>query len=102
MENSWTLRQELLIEKERRNYQAETSWNKLNDLCSMMRSKLLELEDLSKSFTDLIKMWEVKATNQWECIAQSILAMRHIEDARMRFWKVIQYWSEEQKSIYDK
>jgi hypothetical protein len=102
METTWTTREALLIEREWSNQNSETSWNRLNDLCSMMRSKLWEIEDLSKSLTELIKMWAVITANQWECIAQSILAMRHVEDARMRFGKVIQYWSVEQKSIYDK
>ena len=36
-----------------------------------------------------------------EVIAQATLALRHIEDARMRYWKVIQY-SWDGVSVYDK
>ena len=52
----------------------------------LLRSKLLEIENMAKNLISWLKLqWN------WEVIAQSILALRHIEDARMRFWKVIQY-----------
>lgn len=84
------------------NHPAVRTWNDIVDISSMMRDKLKELEDLARSYSDLIKDTNFDEwLNQWEVIAQSILAMRHIEDARMKYWKVIQYtttWT----SCYDK
>jgi hypothetical protein len=39
--------------------------------------------------------------NKGECIAHAMLALRHIEDARMRIGKVIQY-ADGGVSVYDK
>lgn len=62
----------------------------------LLRLKLLEIENMSKNLISWLKLqWN------WEVIAQATLALRHIEDARMRFWKVIQYtW--DWISIYEK
>lgn len=55
------------------------------------REDLLDLElKLRKSIADL-KWSEQAIHDKWECIAHAMLALRHIEDARMRMWKVIQY-----------
>lgn len=60
------------------------------------REELKKLEEDARLFIS----W-LKATGNWEAIAQATLAMRHIEDARMRYWKVIQYlW--DWNSIYDR
>jgi len=61
-----------------------------------LRERLAVLEQYARSYIDDIKkLWN------WEAIAQATLAMRHIEDARMRYGKVIQYlW--DWVSVYDK
>lgn len=62
------------------------------------REVLLKLEKTARDFIGELK--EAKDID-WEVFAQATLAMRHIEDARMRYGKVIQYlWDWE--SIYDK
>lgn len=55
------------------------------------RLRLLEIE--AREYIE-----DMKGTNfwpkwiyHWEAIAQATLAMRHIEDSRMRYGKVIQY-----------
>ncbi len=61
-----------------------------------LRERFAVLEQYARSYIDdLKKLWN------WEAIAQATLAMRHIEDARMRYGKVIQYlW--DWVSVYDK
>lgn len=55
------------------------------------REDLLDLElKLRKSIADL-KLSEQAIHDKWECIAHAMLALRHIEDARMRMGKVIQH-----------
>jgi len=74
----------------------------LESIASDMREALKKLEEWSRAYTKNIK-W-LPSEDFWdksECIAQSILAMRHIEDARMRYGKVIQYLND-WVSIYDK
>ena len=62
-----------------------------------MRENLKELEEQARSWIDHLKEnWA-----SWEVIAQATLAMRHIEDARMKYWKVIQY-SQDWVSKFDK
>ena len=82
----------------------EASWNSILDYATMMRSKLKELETIARDFSDFIKLQnEDKIWNKWEVIAQSILGMRHIEDARMKYGKVIQYNNiEDLNSVFDK
>jgi len=75
----------------------ETLLNSVNNL----RDNLKVLEESWRYFTEMIKKCENIKWNKGEVIAQSIITMRHIEDARMRYWKVIQYlW--DWISIYDK
>ena len=67
-----------------------------------LRSNLDIEEKKVRAFVETIKIAETKeGFNQGECIAQAMLALRHIEDSRMRIGKVIQY-SEGGTSIYDK
>ena len=58
------------------------------DLSVMMRDKLKELESIARSIIE--DSLKIDGKN-WEVIAQWTIALRHIEDARMRYWKVIQY-----------
>jgi len=61
----------------------------------IFRKDLAALEQRARDFVN-----ETKPMGNSEVIAQATLAMRHIEDARMKYWKVIQYtkgWA----SIYD-
>lgn len=67
-------------------------WNDITDKCDELREKLLDIEKETRLFSTFLRSknhditWDI-----WECIANSILSIRHIEDARMRLWKVIQY-----------
>ena len=67
------------------------------------REVLKVLEEQARLYIDSLKNSEVSIANEprWEQIAQATLAMRHIEDARMRYGKVIQYLGDGE-SIYDK
>ena len=68
--------------------------------CDEFRKLLLDFESKIKKLSNDIKNNDV-TWDKWEQIANTILALRHIEDARMRLWKVIQYnW--DWISIYDK
>ena len=61
------------------------------DFPNSVRTELAKIEVAMRDFSDFLKTSPIILGDRWECIAQSILAMRHIEDARMRMWKVIQY-----------
>lgn len=66
------------------------------ELTQEMRNQLQRLEDVGRQYIQ--DLYEGKVHE--EIIAQAILAMRHIEDARMRYGKVLQYlW--DGVSIYD-
>ena len=68
--------------------------------CNDYREILLSLENKLKILAKDIKSNNV-SWDLWEQIANIMLSLRHIEDARMRLWKVIQYnW--DWVSIYDK
>ena len=74
------------------NHSAVRTWVDIVDMASMFRDKLKELEMLARDYSYLIKNTNFDEwLDKWEVIAQSILGMRHIEDARMKYWKVIQY-----------
>lgn len=85
----WETMQESLCSIKLREY---TGWNSSSgefniNVSFMMREILQEQEETARSYIDYLRArWE-----KWEVIAQATLAMRHIEDARMRYWKVIQY-----------
>lgn len=69
----------------------------VEEMSDELRNRLKLLEDTWRAYIQDLK--DAKA--DWEVIAQATLAMRHIEDARMRYGKVIQYlW--DGVSIYDK
>ena len=61
------------------------------------RITLKLLEEQARDYINELK----KIPWNWEAIAQATLAMRHIEDARMRYGKVIQYLADG-VSIFDK
>lgn len=65
-----------------------------------LREDLKNIEKKAREFSNLLKTNNF-SWDKWEVIAQSILALRHIEDARMRYGKVIQYY-QDGVSIYDK
>jgi hypothetical protein len=66
------------------------------------REYLLSQETELRSYVEIIKSEpEKEGFNKGECIAQAMLALRHVEDARMRIGKVIQY-ADGGTSIYDK
>lgn len=56
-----------------------------------LRESLKNTEEQARRYVQFIKDSQEDLHDKWECIAQAMLALRHIEDARMRFWKVIQY-----------
>lgn len=56
-----------------------------------LRAFLKNVESDARIVVQYIKDSQESLHDKWECIAQAMLALRHIEDARMRFWKVIQY-----------
>jgi hypothetical protein len=62
----------------------------LKELCDRLRAELLGIETQVRA----IKGGEdvKKSHDVGEAIAQSMLAVRHIEDARMRLGKVLQHW----------
>jgi hypothetical protein len=71
--------------------------------CDFLRSELRSLELLARRLKDhaTFKGEQAFAGQHSEMIGQSMLAVRHIEDARMRIGKVLQY-SGDGVSIYDK
>lgn len=68
-----------------------------------IRAGLDSDEKALRQYVDRIKGAEETTAhfNKGECIAQAMLALRHIEDARMRIGKVIQY-ADGGVSVYDK
>lgn len=59
----------------------------VEDLAIEMRSELKMLEDTARAY--ILDLKDNHA--EGEVIAQATIAMRNIEDARMRYGKVIQY-----------
>lgn len=57
----------------------------------LLRDRLKNIESEARRYVQFIKDSHEDLHDKWECIAQAMLALRHIEDARMRFGKVIQY-----------
>jgi hypothetical protein len=77
-------------------------WETFETIVNSLRNDLLVLENKARELTEDMN-WSENREGQdiVEATAQSILAMRHLEDARMRYGKVLQYlwdWT----SIYDK
>lgn len=66
-----------------------------------LRRNLKQTEEEIRSFVDYLKSqaW-LDLYDKWECIANAMLSLRHLEDSRMRLGKVIQY-AETGESPYD-
>lgn len=73
------------------------------DVSNEIRETLKTEEASVRDFVNTLKSApeEVEGFNKSECIAQAMLALRHVEDARMRIGKVIQY-ATGGESVYDK
>jgi hypothetical protein len=74
----------------------------LKEICDHLRAELKKLELVARAIKDngAFRVEQTFAGQHGEMIAQSMLAVRHIEDARMRIGKVLQY-SRDGVSIYD-
>lgn len=84
--------------------QEDTMGESLEQLCNRLRAELKSIEKqirAAKEKPELSSVPEHYAGQRGEMIAQSMLAVRHIEDARMRLGKVLQY-AGDGVSIYDK
>lgn len=71
-----------------------------------MRSDILKIEKQTREMREFIRdgylyVESVSPDNQSEMMAHSMLSIRHLEDARMRLGKVMQY-ADGGVSIYDK
>jgi len=75
----------------------------LKSLCDRLRGELLTLEKTVRAFKAREDFQGADAFpgQHGEMIAQSMLAVRHLEDARMRLGKVLQY-ARDGVSIFDK
>lgn len=75
----------------------------IKDLCDRLRSMLRDLEIQARGIKEHgdMKDSDVYPGQHGEMIAQSMLAVRAIEEARMRLGKVLQY-AGNGASIYDK
>lgn len=61
-------------------------------MAEAMREKLKEVEIMARQYTEVVKSQNcVPMHDKGEVIADAMLALRHIEDARMRYGKCIQY-----------
>ena len=64
----------------------------LTGFAESMRNELKQLEDKARDYKTQLSISDCHISwDKWEYIAQATIAIRHIEDARMRYWKVIQY-----------
>ncbi len=61
------------------------------ELSESMREELKWLEGRARAIVNSIKNTTEHLHDKGEVIADAMLALRHIEDARMRFGKCIQY-----------
>lgn len=79
-----------------------TDVQRICDDANTLRSQLNSEEVSLRGYVESIKgAEEAEGFNKGECIAQAMLALRHVEDARMRVGKVIQY-ATGGVSVYDK
>lgn len=61
-------------------------------MAEAMREDLKNLEEKARHYAMVVKGKNcLPMFDQWEVIADAMLALRHIEDARMRYGKCIQY-----------
>lgn len=68
----------------------------LEDACNRQRAQLLEVEIDARAIAE-----KLFSDGKKEAGAQAMLAVRHIEDARMRIGKVIQHGSQGGVSVFD-
>lgn len=62
------------------------------DQANDLRAEFKIMEEKLRAFSNFVKSANQEALHdKGECIANSVLAIRHCEDARMRLGKVIQY-----------
>jgi hypothetical protein len=75
----------------------------LKSICGRLRAELLEIEKTTRGIKEHPDMQgeQTFIGQHSEMIAQSMLAVRHIEDARMRLGKVLQY-GRDGVSIFDR
>jgi hypothetical protein len=75
----------------------------LKGLCDSLRAELLTIEKAARGIKEHAELQGLQAFagQHSEMIAQSMLAVRHIEDARMRIGKVLQY-GRDGVSIFDR
>lgn len=75
----------------------------LKDMCDAIRAELLGVEKTVRAFKGRPECQGPDAYpgQHGEMVAQSMLAVRHLEDARMRIGKVLQY-ARDGVSILDK
>jgi hypothetical protein len=75
----------------------------LKTVCETLRAELLSIEKAARAIKDhpAIKQPDTFPGQHGEMIGQSMLAVRHIEDARMRIGKVLQY-GRDGVSIFDR
>ena len=66
-----------------------------------LRADLLEVEGKVRAFADSLKAEGGELYNPGETIAQCMLALRHVEDSRMRIGKVAQ-WARDGVSALDR
>ena len=84
------------------NEEPMTSAQSQNDkTCDDMRNYVGLLEKEVRKLVHLLKAEPADSMFPGERIAQAMLAVRHLEDARMRLGKVIQYGRDGGVSIYD-
>ena len=79
-----------------------TEWEaKIKEIAMEMRAKIKQIESQARDLTPLITGTLFGFSDKSETIEQSIIAMRHLEAARIRYGEVIQYldWC---ISMYDK
>jgi len=76
--------------------------NTIIDHSNQLRTSLGSIETAIREYVEAVKHAEdQEGFNRGECTAQAMLALRHVEDARMRIGKVIQY-ADGGVSVYDK
>jgi len=75
----------------------------LESVCNRVRNDLKDYEQQVRGlmFNDFFEKSDKPASQRGECKAQIMLAVRHLEDVRMRLGKVLQY-ADDGVSILDK
>lgn len=70
----------------------ESPMNDPIQLAEEMRTFLKQAEEMARTYAEIVKgPFCVPMYDKGEVIADAMLALRHIEDARMRYGKCIQY-----------